>query len=124
LRHRISSNNDMVVWQRTLVILVKKGDGRHALINKGFGTAGTPPQIPAVRAIRSSTGVNSGGWVRARTCRWSCYTVSGLGTHDSSGTRGASQLVRPDYGMNWRRDPLPLIEQHNGVRLAMRQWLL
>jgi hypothetical protein len=55
--------------KRTLVILVKKGDGRHAPMNKGFGTAGTPPQIPAVRAMRSSTVVNNGGGVRARTCR-------------------------------------------------------
>ena len=50
---RISSNDDMVVWQRTLAILVKKGDGRHASMNRGFGTAGAPPQIRVVRAMRA-----------------------------------------------------------------------
>jgi hypothetical protein len=119
-----TSDDNVVVWQRTPAILVKKGDGWHAPMNRGVGTAGAPPQILAVRAMRGSSGANIGVGARARTCRWSCYTVFGLGTRDSSGPRGASQSVRPDHGMNQRRDPLPPIEQHNGVCLAMRQWPL
>jgi hypothetical protein len=119
-----TSDDNVVVWQRTPSILVKKGDGRHAPMNRGVSTAGAPPQIPAVRAIRGSSGANSGGGARAHTCRRSCYTVSGLGTRDSSGPYGASQSVRPDHGMNRQRDPLLPIKQHNGVCSAMRQWPL
>jgi hypothetical protein len=80
----------------------KKGDGRHAPMNKGVSTAGAPPQILVIRAMRGSSGANSGGGARARTCWRSCYTVSGLGTRDDSGPCGASQSMKPDHGMNRR----------------------
>jgi hypothetical protein len=113
--HSGTSDDNVVVFQRTSAILVKKGDGRHAPMNRGVSTAGAPPQIPAVRAMHGSSSANSGGGARACTCQRSCYTVSGLGTRDNSGPCGASQSVRPDHGMNRRRDHLPPIEQHNGV---------
>jgi hypothetical protein len=119
-----TSDDNVVVWQRTLAILVKKGDGRHVPMNRGVDTVGAPPQIPAVWAMCGSSGTNSGVGARARTCLQSCYTISGLGTRESSEPCGASQSVRPDHGMNRRRDPLPPIEQLNGVCSVMWQWPL
>jgi hypothetical protein len=109
----ISSNNDVVVWPRTPAILVKKADGWHAPMNRGVSTADAPPQIWSVRAMCGSSAANSRGGARARTCQQSFYTVSRLGTCDNNEPYGASQSLRPDHGMNRRRDPLPPIEQHN-----------
>ena len=71
---------------------MKKGDGRHALMNKGFDTEGAP-QISAVRAMHDSCGANSGGGAQARTCWRRCYTISGLGTCDGSGLHGAAKSL-------------------------------
>jgi hypothetical protein len=65
--------------------------------------------------MRGSSGANSGGGARARTCR--TKLLYGIWTRHSrqQRARGASQSVRSDHRMNRRRDPLPPIEQHNGV---------